>query len=74
MVCPDFVGFRIIMLMLASSNKNIYLYNRITFNIHPYVAYLLADDNLVLDRNITALQVADKLAEALGAGIDIHAE
>ena len=74
MVCPDFVGFCMIMLMLASSNKNIYLYYRITFNIHPHVTDFLTDDNLVLYRNITALQVADKLAETLGAGIDVHAE
>ena len=74
MLCSDFVDFRLVILMLTSGNKNIYLYHRVTLNIHPHVTYFLTDDNLVLYRNITALQVADKLAEALGAGIDVHAD
>ena len=48
------------------------LYDRIAPYIHPHVAYLLTDDDLILDRNITALQIADKLAEALRAGINVH--
>ena len=70
----DFVDFRLIMLMLTSGNKNIYLYHRVTLNIHPHVTDFLTDDNLILYRNITALQVADKLTETLGAGIDVHAD
>ena len=74
MLGSDFVDFRLVILMLTSGNKNIYLYHRIALYIHPHITDFLADDNLVLYRNITALQVADKLAETLGAGIDVHAE
>ena len=62
------------MLMLTSLHKYTDIYHRVALDVYPYVAYLLADNQFVLDGDVTAVERPDELAETLSAGINAHRE
>ena len=60
--------------MLSSLHEYTDIYHRVALDVYPYVAYLLADDQVILDGDVTAVERSDELAETLSAGINAHRE
>ena len=48
-------GDSLIILMLTSLHEYTDIYNRVALDVYPYIAYLLADDQFILDGDVTAV-------------------
>jgi hypothetical protein len=67
-------GDSLIILMLSSLHKHTDIYNRVALDVYLYIAYLLADDQFILDGDVTTVERSDEVAETLSACINAHRE